>query len=162
MSHSDITQRGTQASSWGVMIGWSFLDSQHGRPDCHPANVGNSFFRYTNGDLRNHTNQRPKRKEWTRENNQLALHCYFRSNPTQRGYRKRMMEIYQEHSNFQTTSQRLADQVRTIIKNGWFSDLEKIEIHQKINDQQSSNNTLYIKYKQTKTAHPKGATKFGK
>ena len=52
------------------------------------------------------------------------------------------MEIWQELSNFQTTSQRLDDQVRTIIKKGWFSDLEIIEIHQKINDQQSSNNTL--------------------
>ena len=53
-----------------------------------------------------------------------------------------MMEIWQELSNFQTTSQRLADQVRTIIKKILFSDLEIIEMHQKINDQQSSNNTL--------------------
>ena len=67
------------------------------------------------------------------------IHCYFRSNPTQRRYRKRMIEIWQECSNFQTTSQRLADQVRTIIKKGWFSDLEIIEIHQKINNQLSNN-----------------------
>ena len=52
------------------------------------------------------------------------------------------MEIWQELSNFQTTSQRLADQVRMIIKKVWFSKLEIIEIHQKINDQQKSNNTL--------------------
>ena len=52
-----------------------------------------------------------------------------------------MMEIWQELSNFQTTSQRLADQVRTIIKKGWFSDLLIIKIHQKVNDQ-CSNNTL--------------------
>ena len=39
-------------------------------------------------------------------------------NPTQRGYRKRMIGIWQECSNFQTTSQRLAKQVRTIIKKG--------------------------------------------
>ena len=122
------------------MIGRCSLDSQHGRLDGHPANVGCSLFRYTN--LRNHINQRPKRKAWTWEDNQLVLHCYFRSNPTQRGYRKGMVEIWQELSNFQTTSQRLADQVRTIIKKGWFSDLEIIEIHQKIKDQQSSNNTL--------------------
>ena len=37
---------------------------------------------------------------------------FFRSNPTQRGSRKRMMEIWQELSNFQTTSQRLGDQVK--------------------------------------------------
>ena len=41
------------------------------------------------------------------------------------------MEIWQERSTFQTTSQRLADQVRTIMKKGWFSDLELLEIHQK-------------------------------
>ena len=52
------------------------------------------------------------------------------------------MEIWQELSNFQTTSQRLADQVRAIIKKGWFTDLGILEIHQKINDQQSSDNTL--------------------
>ena len=42
-----------------------------------------------------------------------------------------MIEIWQERSTFQTTSQRLADQVRTITKKGWFSDLELLEIHQK-------------------------------
>ena len=93
MSNSNITQRGNQASDLGVMIGWCALDSQHGRHVRHPANVGCSLFRFTNGDLRNHTNQRPKWKAWTREDNQLALHCYFRSSPTQRGYRKRMIEI---------------------------------------------------------------------
>ena len=123
----------------GPIIGRCSLDSQHGRPDGHPANVGCSLFRYTNSDLKNPTNQRPKRKTWTREDNQLALHCNFKSNPTQRGYRKRMMEIWQEHSIFQTTSQRIADQVRTIMKKGWFSELEIIEIHKKINDQERRN-----------------------
>ena len=52
-----------------------------------------------------------------------------------------MIEIWQECSNFQTTSQRLADQVRTIIKKGWFSDLDIIEIHQKI-DNEPGNNTV--------------------
>ena len=131
MSNSNITQRGTQASDLGVMIGKCSLDSLHGRPSHHLANVGCSLFRYTNSNLRKHTNQRPKRKAWTREDNQLALHCYFKSNTTQRGYRKRMIEIWQEQSNFQITSQRLADQVRTIMKKGWFSELEIIEIHQK-------------------------------
>ena len=76
------------------------------------------------------------------EENQLALHCYFRSNCSQRGYRKRKMEIWQELSNFQTTSQRLTDQVWRIIKNGWFSDLKIFEIYQKINAQQITENTL--------------------
>ena len=130
---------GAQDSDWGVMIGRCSLDSQHGRLDRHPVYVGCSLFSYTNSDLKNRINQRPKRKTWTREDNQLALHCYFKSNSTQRGYRKRMMEIWQELSNFQMTSQRLADQVRTIMKKGWFSELEITEIHQKMNDQERRN-----------------------
>ena len=105
------------------MIGRCSPDSQHKRPDHHPTNVGCSFFRYINDDVRNHSDQRPKRKTWTREDNQFALQCYFRSNPSQRRYRKRMISIWQECTKFQTTSQKLADQVRTIIK-VWFSDLK--------------------------------------
>ena len=131
MSNHNIIQRGTQATGLGVMIGRCSLDSQHGRLDRHPTNVGCSFFRYINDDVTNHNEQRPKRKTWTREENQLALECYLRSNHTQRGYRKRMIEIWQERSTFQITSQKLADQVRTIIKKGWFSDIELLEIHQK-------------------------------
>ena len=131
MSNHNIAQHGTQATGLGVMIGRCSPDSQHGRPESHPANVGCSFFRYINDDVTNHNGQRPKRRTWTREENQLVLECYFRSNPSQRGYRKRMMEIWKECSTFQTTSQRLADQVRTIMMKGWFSDLELLEIHQK-------------------------------
>ena len=42
-------------------------------------------------------------------------------------------------ASFHTTSQRLADQVRTIIKKGWFSDLVIREIHKKINNEQDDN-----------------------
>ena len=129
MSNHNITQRGTQATGLGVMTGRCSPDCQHGRPDRHPTNVGFIFFRYINDDITNHNEQSPKRRTWTTEDNQLVLECYFRSNPSQRGYRKRMIEIWQKCSTFQTTSQRLADQVRTITKKGWFSDLELREIH---------------------------------
>ena len=98
-------------STWGI--------------DRHPANVGCSFFKDTN-DVNNDTNQRYQHRKWTREDNKLALHSYFRNNATQRSYRKRMIEIWEECTRFQT-SQRLADLVRRIIKKGWFSVLE---IHQ--------------------------------
>ena len=77
-------------------------------------------------------------KTWAREDNQLALHCYYRNNPSQRGYSKRMIEIWPECANFQITSQRLADQVKTIIKKGWFPDLEILEIHQKTQKQDNT------------------------
>ena len=50
-----------------------------------------------------------------------------------------MIEIWQECASFQTTSERLANQIRTMIKKGWFSDLEIQKIYQKINNEQVSN-----------------------
>ena len=100
MSNLNITKRGTQATGSGVIIGRCSLDSQLWRPDHHPANVGYSLFRYLNKDISNQNYQRTKRKTWTRENNQLGLDCYFKSNPSQRGYRKRMIEMWQECASF--------------------------------------------------------------
>ena len=140
MLNQNLTQGRTQATGLGVMISRCSPDSQHWRPtDRHPVSAGCFFFRYTNDDLRNYNNQRRKHKTWTREDNKLVLHGYFRSNLIQRKYRKRMIEIWQECASFQTTSQRITDQVRTIIKKGWSSDLEILEIHQKISNEQDSN-----------------------
>ena len=100
MLNQNMKHRGTQTIGLGVIICRFFTDSQHGRPNRHLANVGCSFFRYTNDDLKNHPYQRGKSKTLTRDGNQLAEHCYFRSNPTQRGYRKRMIEILQECDSF--------------------------------------------------------------
>ena len=44
-----------------------------------------------------------------------------------------MKEIWQECASFQTS------QVRAIIKKGWFSHLEILEIHQKMNYEQDTN-----------------------
>ena len=131
MSNHNITQRGTKATGLGVMIGRCSPDSQHGRPDRHPTNAGCSFYRYINDDVTIYNEQRPKRRTWTREDNQLAREFYFGINPSQRWYRKRMIEIWKKRSTFQTTNQRLTDQVRTIIMKGWFSDHKLLEIHQK-------------------------------
>ena len=44
-----------------------------------------------------------------------------------------MIEIWEECTRFQKTSQRLSYQIRMIIKKGWFFDLEILKIHQEIN-----------------------------
>ena len=75
--------------------------------------------------------QRPKCKTSSREDNQLARQCYFQSKPSQRRYRKRVIDIWQGCASFQTASQILSDQVRTKINKGWLSDLEILEIYQK-------------------------------
>ena len=54
MLNQNMTQRGTQATILGVLIGRYSHDSQHGKPIYNSANVGCSFFRCTNDDLRNH------------------------------------------------------------------------------------------------------------
>ena len=112
MLNQNMTQRGTQATGISDVIVRRSPDSQHGWIEWHPANVGCSFVKNTNNDLRSHTYQRHKRKAWTREDIQYALHCYFRNNPTQRGYRKRMIEIWQnllvfrQKENLQNSRQR--------------------------------------------------------
>ena len=42
-------------------------------------------------------------KKWTKENNKNVLHCYFKSNPKQRAYRKRIIEIWGNSVTFNTT-----------------------------------------------------------
>ena len=44
MFNQNMTQRGTHATGLSVMIGRYSPDSQHRRPDRHPANIGCSFF----------------------------------------------------------------------------------------------------------------------
>ena len=44
-----------------------------------------------------------------------------------------MIDIWEKFSRVKTTSQRLADQTRMIIKQGWFSGLKILKIHQQIN-----------------------------
>ena len=73
-----------------------------------------------------------------------------------------MIEILQEYARCQTTSQRLADQARTIMNIGWFFELEILEIQQKINNEQAHNiipNTSSIN---KKTAYSKWTANFEK
>ena len=71
MSNHNITQRGTLKTGLGVMIGRCSSDSQHVRTGRHPTNVGSSFFRYINDDVKYHNDQRPKRKTWAWEDTNM-------------------------------------------------------------------------------------------
>ena len=55
-------------------------------------------------------------KKGTREDNKNVIDCYFKNEPIQRGYRKRIMEIWSELAKFNSTSQILAEQARMILK----------------------------------------------
>ena len=54
------------------------------------------------------------RRRWNKEVNKLVMRCFFRSEPTKRGYRKRMFGIWKEIGVFEITEKRLADQARMI------------------------------------------------
>ena len=88
----------------------------------HPVNVDNSNFRNPINNTSNHPTQRRQRKKWTRKDKKHVLYCYLKSKPTQRRYRKRMIEIWTETVWFDATSKWLADQDRIIRTKGWFSD----------------------------------------
>ena len=72
------------------------------------------------------------RLRWTKEVNKLVMKCYIQSDPSKRGYRKRMLAIWAEIGVFETSEQRLADQARAIKVNGWLSEVEIEEIKSKI------------------------------
>ena len=84
-------QRRTQKAGLGVLLGRCSLDRQRRGRVQHPTNVAYSFFRYTQTKGTMHLSDM-KRKTWTREYNKNVIDCYFKRNPTQRGYRKRMID----------------------------------------------------------------------
>ena len=56
------------------------------------------------------------------------MKSYYQSQPDKRGFRKRLLTIWKENKMFTATEQRLCDQVRTILKRGWLSELQLEEL----------------------------------
>ena len=52
-----------------------------------------------------------------KEVNKLVMRCFCQSDPTRRGYRKRMIAAWRQIGTFEITEQRLADQARVIRTN---------------------------------------------
>ena len=73
-----------------------------------------------------------KRMLWDKAVNKIVIECWLRSDPTIRGYRKRMKHIWDERGIFESSEQRLADQARQIRTNDWLTTVEVEEIKRKI------------------------------
>ena len=70
-----------------------------------------------------------QRKKWNKDENKEVWRCYIRSDPSKRGYRKRMHNIWIDRFNNPIWSeQRLADQIRVIKNNNLLSKTEREEI----------------------------------
>ena len=59
------------------------------------------------------------------------MRCFYQSDPTRRGYQKRMIAIQRELGTFEITEQGLADQARVIRTNEWLTEVELEEIGEK-------------------------------
>lgn len=73
----------------------------------------------------------PGRQDITAENTnngKIVMECYIRSEPTRRGFRKRMLNEWREIGSFEATEQQLAGQARCIKNRGWLSYVEIEEI----------------------------------
>ena len=75
------------------------------------------------------TQAKPKKRKWTREDNITLMELYFQSNPQRQGYRKRLLNLWLDKDLPTLTEGRLADQARSIQKNGLLStdDLKAIK-----------------------------------
>ena len=69
------------------------------------------------------------------------MECFYRSKPFDeegkpiRGHRKKMFREWKERGMFESTEQRVHDQLRAIRKNGWLSELELETIKRQVEDQ---------------------------
>ena len=65
------------------------------------------------------------------------MRFFYRSDPTKREYRKRMMMIWRKLGLFEIREHRLADQTRVIRTNRWLSEVELDEIY--VNSKEGEN-----------------------
>ena len=60
------------------------------------------------------------------------MRCYLLSEPKIRGYRKRMLSLWQQKGMFWVSEQRLVDQANIIRRNSWMTELEIEELERKV------------------------------
>ena len=81
---------------------------------------------------------RSRRMKWSKEINKVVMECYYRSKPmdengrTVRGYRRRFYRFWRERDIFPVSEQRLCDQKRAIVNNGWLTEVELEQIQRKL------------------------------
>ena len=79
---------------------------------------------------RHHAN--PVISKWTNQEDKTVMECYLLSEPKIRGYRKRMLSLGLQKGMFWVSEQRLVDQVNTIRRNSWMTELEIEELGRKV------------------------------
>ena len=75
------------------------------------------------------------RRRYSREDNKAVMECYYKSKLDETGYRQRMHNTWNENGGFDISETRLADQVRMIRRNKWFTPVELDELKIRVNKQ---------------------------
>ena len=97
---------------------------------------------------------RTGRRKWLVEENRALMECYFKSIPKERGYRQRMLRLWDEKGMVKVTEQRLADQARTILKSKWFTTVELEEIKRnKLRNHDEQSGTAVVEEANTGNEH---------
>ena len=73
-----------------------------------------------------------KNRKRSKEEIMFIMECYFRSNPSRLGYRKRVLEPRNSKGFLFITEQQLVDQANNICKRGWLTEIELEKIEKKI------------------------------
>jgi len=84
-------------------------------PVCEQAGLGRHLVTVSPDRNDNDNNTRKRRKKWTRDENMFVMECYFRSSPRRLGYRKGILQLWNDKGLFIITEQRLVDQAGYLI-----------------------------------------------
>ena len=83
-----------------------------------------------------------QRTKYTRQDNIMIMECYYTSEPERRGYIKRMSQLWQNRGGNVVTDQRLADQARAIIRKKWLTEVELLEIKERVRRELGGSNMI--------------------
>ena len=109
------------------------------RPALNVGNPGRSSGRATG---ENEHSKRQRRK-WSHADNAHVIECYYKSRPDERGYRKRMHDIWKQmHPETTMTEQGLLNQKRSIVKNNLLTNMEIQEIANQVSQPTVGNNEV--------------------
>ena len=67
--------------------------------------------------------QSTARTKWNKEVNRIVMRCFYMSEPSKRGYTRRMLGIWKERGVFEVSEQRLADQAERFVRMDGFLKL---------------------------------------
>ena len=92
-----------------------------------------------------------QRAKYSRQDNIKIMECYYISEPSKRGYMKRMGQLWRDRGGMNVTDQRLTDQARAIIKKGWLTNVELLQIEERMRQGEIGENSIRVEIEDEQT-----------